>query len=563
MAAKKADAIPPAAGPARGETMRPAGPASSGVDEIRLRDFAEAASDWFWEMGPDLKLTYVSERIFEVIGVRPEALIGRARWEFSADADAAKWAAHKATIDARQPFRNFVYTLSSAVGEPRTVRISGKPVFDRDGRFMGYRGAGQDVTAQHEAERRADHAEARLARALETVGEGIALWDQDDRLVFANSWYRRHSGRAAAILIPGIRYEDYMLESIRYGEIPEAAGREAEWLRERIAQHRAPGPPIELRRGELWLKISEQRLADGGTILTATDMTAQKNREEEYRTAKEEAERANRAKSEFLAMMSHELRTPLNAILGFSELIRDGALGSDATDRYREYAGDIHQSGSHLLKIINDLLDLAKIDAGKFELAEEWQTASQVASTAIRMMEGQAATAGLRLEIALAEPEPELYADPRAVKQILVNLISNAVKFTPPGGRIRVASRAAGDRGFELSVSDTGIGMSETEIPRALEPFSQIDGVLSRRHEGTGLGLPIVRALARLHEAEFDIRSAPGAGTTIVIRFPRERLRSSHDADGGAAQIGGDRLDRLAVEDPVGRLRHVAQMRRQ
>jgi two-component system cell cycle sensor histidine kinase PleC len=313
----------------------------------------------------------------------------------------------------------------------------------------------------------------------------------------------------------------------------------------------------------LWLKVSEQRLPDGGTILTATDMSEQKAREEAYRGAKEEAERANRAKSEFLALMSHELRTPLNAILGFSELIRDGGLGPDALERYREYAADIHVSGSHLLKIINDLLDLAKIDAGKFELAEDWLNLADEAAGVARMLEGQAKAARLRLKLALSEPAPELYADPRAIKQILVNLVSNALKFTPPGGRVRIASRLLEDGRLELSVSDTGIGMSDAEIPRALEPFSQVDGVLARRHEGTGLGLPIVRALAGLHGAAFDIRSAPGAGTSIAVRFGPERLRLRHHPDGDAGQKGDDRLNRLTVEHSVSVLGDIAEMRRQ
>jgi two-component system cell cycle sensor histidine kinase PleC len=533
-------------------------------EERRFRDFAEAASDWFWEMGPDLRVTYVSDRIFDIVGVRPEALVGRSRWEFAVHDGSADWAAHRATMEAREHFRNFSYPLTSASGEVKIVRISGKPVFDEEGRFLGYRGAGQDVTAQSAAERRAKDAEARLARALESVGEGIALWDHDDRLVFANSWYRRQSGKAASILTPGTSYEDYLVESIRCGEIPEAIGREAEWLRARIEKHREPGPPIELRRGALWLKVSEQRLPDGGTILTATDMSEQKAREEAYRGAKEEAERANRAKSEFLALMSHELRTPLNAILGFSELIRDGGLGPDALERYREYAADIHVSGSHLLRIINDLLDLAKIDAGKFELAEDWLNLADEAAGVARMLEGQAKAARLRLKLAPSEPAPELYADPRAIKQILVNLVSNALKFTPPGGRVRIASRLLEDGRLELSVSDTGIGMSEAEIPRALEPFSQVDGVLARRHEGTGLGLPIVRALASLHGAAFDIRSAPGTGTSIAVRFGPERLRRlRHHPDGDAGQEGDDRLNRLAVEHSVGVLGDVAEVRRQ
>jgi two-component system cell cycle sensor histidine kinase PleC len=241
-------------------------------------------------------------------------------------------------------------------------------------------------------------------------------------------------------------------------------------------------------------------------------------------TARDEAEYANRAKSQFLAVMSHELRTPLNAIIGFSEIMFAEPYGALGDKRYKQYAQDIHNSGGHLLSIINDILDLSKIEAGQAELNEEEVDLPALIAAVRRIMQERAATAGLSFACESGEGLPWVRADRRALKQILLNLLSNAVKFTPKGGQIGVRLAVDEDGALRVVVYDTGIGIDPQDIPRAMSAFGQVDASWSRRYEGAGLGLPISRALIRLHGGTLELESQPGAGTTATVRLPPDRV---------------------------------------
>ena len=252
----------------------------------------------------------------------------------------------------------------------------------------------------------------------------------------------------------------------------------------------------------------------------ARDATQRRAIEHELRDARDRAESANQAKSHFLANMSHELRTPLNAIIGFSEVI-SAALFGPLDARYRDYAHDIHGSGHHLLRIINDLLDLSKVEAGRFELHEGLVPIETLFETCRRMVSDRAAAAGIALDIKATDLE--VTGDELRLEQVLLNLVANAVKFTQPGGSVRVSAalRAGGE--VSISVADTGIGMSADEIPRALQPFGQVDNSLSRPQGGTGLGLPLAKRLVELHGGALTLESEPGRGTTVICTLPPER----------------------------------------
>jgi PAS domain S-box-containing protein len=386
--------------------------------EGRFRDFALTSSDWFWETDKQHCFTYLSENIRTFEG-NPDSYVGTTRMENASDVESepAKWRAHLAVLGRRESFRDFVYTRKGDTGDVHTASVSGTPLFDPSGRFLGYRGTARDVTDEIIAE---------------------------------------HSLRAVKVA----------------------------------------------------------------------------------------AETSNLAKSEFLANMSHELRTPLNAIIGFSEMLQLNIAGPLRL-KQKEYVGIIHDSGQHLLNVINEVLDLARIDAGKFELNEErGADPRHIVSTCLALVKDSASTRMLELAADLEEPIPLLLVDPTRITQILLNLLSNAVKFTDPGGSVTVGVRRTVDGGVKFEVRDTGPGMTAAELVIALEPFGQINGGYSRQHEGTGLGLPLARRLAELHDGALRILSDKVRGTTVILVLPATRVVPDN-----AAPVVEAHLLSAAVED--------------
>ena len=371
------------------------------ASEARLRDFAETASDWFWETDLMQRIVFVSDKL-GAHGVDPRRWLGRSLGEIcvASNTEPDKLGSFLSLLRDCASFRDLTLQFSSKNGEHdgkaterRYVSLSAKAVRDTDGGFIGYRGVGRDVTSTIE---------------------------------------------------------------------------NARMLKEAV----------------------------------------------------ERAEIANRAKSQFLANMSHELRTPLNAILGFSDLMRLGMVPGEAAPTHRGYAADIHNSGAHLLDLINDLLDLAKIEAGKIELSDELIEVGGLVGEVATIMAEQMNRGGLTLVQQLDPDLPQLVADARSVRQILFNLLSNAIKFSADGGRVTVALARAMPGIVRLSVSDTGIGIAARDLPRLMQPFAQLDNAHSRRHKGTGLGLTLVRTLAELHGGQVLIESELSRGTSVHVDLP-------------------------------------------
>jgi len=394
-----------------------------------------------------------------------------------------------------------------------------------------------DVTEERIAQVRAQAAEARLQGAIESVPEAFALWDRQGRLVLCNQNFRRFFDLEPRLLKPGVprrAVERLMRAAFRHDPplAPAEQAYEAELL------------------GGRWVTIAERRTADGGFVVTCVDVTILKQQEEarrlneeqlqravvgleksraeaaelaqKYAAEKVRAESANRAKSEFLANMSHELRTPLNAINGFSEMMLQEMFGSLGDPRYKSYAQDILSSGQHLLALINDVLDMSKIEAGKLNLHFEPVRLDDLAEDAMRLIKNRADTAGLFITIDVPSL-PEVEGDYRALKQVLLNLLSNAVKFTPRGGRVTLKAEGRRDSMGErvrVSVTDTGIGIASQDLVRLTRPFEQIESQQSKTQQGTGLGLALSKSLVEMHGGVLEIESEPGVGTTVSFLLP-------------------------------------------
>ncbi len=498
---------------------------SLGRSESRLADFAEAASDWLWEMDKDLLFSYFSSGFEAKGGLEREAWLGRPRWELpGVDFDGEPWRELNENLAARLPFRDLRFSYVDESDNRHYLRISGKPAFEADGTFKGFRGVATDETGEILERRTLETLQQRFLDALDSTSEAIALFDASDRLAIYNRNYQRTIDTSVpGLLKPGLKFDDFIRQVAVQGHLDVQPEDLDEFLEQRMHAHRnLPSRRVHRLRSGRWAQVDEYATREGGVILVRRDITEQKEREGELVAAKEQAEIASRAKTEFLANMSHELRTPLNAILGFSEVMLDQVLGP-VDDRYIEYAQDIHSSGLHLLALINDILDLSKIEAGKFELREEEVDIPDLVAACMRLVEDRAAGAGIRFAIELPQRRPVVRADSRKLKQILINLLSNAIKFTPRGGRVGVRVEVDSTGSLCMEVSDTGAGMTGEEIERATEPFVQLEDVTFRMHEGSGLGLSLAKALAEQHHGQMRIESVKGEGSRVVVTLPAGR----------------------------------------
>jgi signal transduction histidine kinase len=358
-----------------------------------------------------------------------------------------------------------------------------------------------------------------LQTTLEHIGEGLSVFDRQGHLIVWNSRFIELLDLPPDLKL-GTPLRSILMRQALRGDFGDVDPAETVNTRFELFYRDLP---MELERRTLTariLRIRRRAMPDGCVVSVYSDITARKESEHEMERARAQAEYANRAKSEFLANMSHELRTPLNAIIGFSEVIRDEILGPLRDRTYHEYVRDIHSSGQHLLSIINDVLDMSKIEAGKLELASDRVIAQLVVADTARMVSEEARERNLQVTIKAPVEDIVLSADERAIKQIVLNLMSNAVKFSKENGavEVRVALDQAG--GLLLEFEDNGIGMTEDDLDRVMQPFAQANGGIARSHGGTGLGLPITKGLVEAHGGTLSISSSPGIGTLVSVRMP-------------------------------------------
>jgi len=408
-------------------------------------------------------------------------------------------------------------------------------------------GIAVDITEQKSLAEKTVEADLRLRDAIETIPEAFVLWDASDRLVLCNSHFQRLHKLPDSAVTPGTSYETV----IEVGRMPQ--------VRTRLQESGAQAPAGRTFEAQLddgsWLHISERRTKDGGYVSVGTDITRIKEHEqklvendlrlratvndlrrsqgalerqaieladlaEKYSKEKIRAEEANQTKSKFLANMSHELRTPLNAIIGFSEIMESGMFGALGSAKYQEYCRDILTSGHYLLEVINDILDMSKIEAGRMKLDMEPLDLAKTLAESLRVVSGRAHDKQLVLDTDI-EKTIAVIGDRRATKQILVNLLSNAVKFTPEGGKVVVRSQLLQDK-IVLLIADSGIGIAQQSLKRLGRPFEQVESQLTKSYHGSGLGLAIARSLTQLHGGTMKLRSRLGVGTVVRVALPRD-----------------------------------------
>lgn len=479
-----------------------------------------------WDAGPNL--VHFNRRLAELFGLPDSALqrglpardflgllISRSVLTIRAE-EATAWI--NAYIDA-----------STKADRKQEVRLTDGTWLNFDWRRLasgGYVSVFTDITLRKRAQIRLRQAEAKYRQIFDNVHEGIIQVTPEGRVLAVN--------RAGAAIF-GFHSPEEMLATVtRAGEQlyvnPE---RRREMMRHLERHGLVRDFRSEMRRRDgsaIWVAKTLRRVADeqGSVVMIEgmfRDVSTQRRAELQLLQAKEQAEAANRAKSDFLANMSHELRTPLNAILGFSQVLLDEMMGPLGNDKYREYCRDIVQSGEHLLALIGDILDMAKVESGKMALDEEWIDLNESLEAALLLVRERALGGQIALRKELPNPAPAVWGDTRRLRQVWINLFSNAVKFTPQGGSVEVRCDLQPDGRLEIIVADTGIGIAEEDIERVQQPFNQVANALSRSHEGTGLGLSLSRNLIALHGGELHLESRLGEGTTVTVTLPPERCR--------------------------------------
>lgn len=501
---------------------------------------------WEWDQVEN-RMIYASEELARIYGLTVAESIDRAdsfesqmNWIHPEDRQIYRdwgdeWAALSRDMDTADETKVIEFRLLRADGEIRHVRELVTLVFDQDGQLTRLRGTLQDITEIKQVEEQLRESETMFRHAANIAKLGHWEWDEiENRMIYASEELARIYGITVEETInradsfesqllwihpdDGEMYGDWALGWGKLSRDMDTAD-ETKVLEYRIL--RGNGEVRHVR--ELVTLVFDQEGLQVRSRGTLQDITEQKLAEQALQLALTQAEHANRAKSEFLANMSHELRTPLNSIIGFSETIRTETFGPLENEKYLEYTGHIHASGTHLLSLITDILDLSKIEAGGAALEEENVDIRTALDSCIDMVSERARAAGIELRLDMPDDLPRVRADARHVKQVVLNLLSNSIKFTSAGGEVSVIAGINGNGVIAISVADNGLGIAANDIPIILEPFGQVGDSHTRGYQGTGLGLPLTRSLVELHGGELGIDSELGVGTTVSVQFPAQR----------------------------------------
>ncbi len=543
------------------------------LDRVRQQNdlILNAAGDGIYGLDVEGRMTFINPAGARLIGWPAEELIGKPQHAVlhHTHADGTPYPHEECPIQAALS-DGAVHHVDDEVlwrkdGTSFPVEYVSTPIRNEAGEVTGAVVVFKNIAERKRTESELAEKSVVLESTLENMSQGISVYDAELKLVAFNRRFVELFRYPPDFLYIGKPYEDIARFKARRGDY--GPGDVERHVRDRVMIKRSGvvlRHEFTLPSGTV-IAASRETMPDGGSVTTFTDITRPKRAEEALRAnrrclkerlaelqdakqrseaqgkrlaaladdlaiARDEAEAANLAKSEFLALMSHELRTPLNAIIGFSEIIKTEMFGPVGTARYRDYAKDVHESGQHLLGLINDILDISKIEAGKLELVEEDVDVTEVINSCLRLVKEPAAKGGVKLITEVPDDLPALRFDERKLKQILINLLSNAVKFTPAGGEVTVKAWCKADAGYVFQIIDTGIGIALEDIPKALSPFGQVDSRLDRKYEGTGLGLPLTKSLVELSAGSMDLQSEVGTGTTVTVRFPKERIVMPEEA---------------------------------
>ncbi len=525
------------------------------VSQQRYRAALDGSRGGVWEVNLGENVAYISQSLSKLLGM-PEKEHYLPVPQFLSlfhEADREKLLYH-----IRRAHMSGDFDVDVNVARlPLTVACRGRPSTRGAEHTRVIIGMAMDVTEQRGSQIRLQAAEARLHDALRAMNDSFVIWDQRDQLTLWNAKFEDFFGFQPGNLQPGMEHSvvAYHANNAIEEEFDSGDGQTYE---------------IHLKDGR-WIRYLETATADGGRVSIGTDITVIRTREhqlrenesalqktvnvlrksqtrivelaENYEQEKIRAEEANQSKSEFLANMSHELRTPLNAINGFSDIMKKEMFGPLGDPRYKEYVADILFSGQHLLSLINDILDMSKIEAGKMNLNVETMEINELVQQVIRIVRGRAEENGQKLIYKPVETR-EIEADPRQVKQVLLNLITNAIKFTPEGGVVSV-DVSVKSAGIIVQVADTGIGIAADDLARLAKPFEQVENENTREVEGTGLGLALSKSLVELHGGNFKIESVVGEGTTVIFTLPNKPIVKADEAP--ETEVG-DEISRLAQD---------------